>query len=699
MSSPFPRHGSAYAATLLLLVGCDGGASRSRQLDDGGGASGDATTAAGASGSAAMLASSVFADDQVLEVEIQLSDEDWQTLEEHGNEEIYFPASVSIRGGDFAEFSVERIGFRHKGSWTLNHCWDDFGGERSYAAECAKLSYKMKFDEYETDARFEGLKRLNLHASSGDATKLRELLAYDTFNAFGVVAPRAVPARLTINGELQGVFIAVEVIDGRFTAAHFPEGGDGNLYKEMWPRTTISDASMVDSLHANEDTPDVSDMQQFASAVASATEATFLDAMDPWVDLDAMLHYIAVDRALKNWDGIMAFYGFDRPHNYYWYHDDGAEGRFHLIPWDLDNTFWQFDPVTAPEQWVLADPVPDWNVAPGSCEPMSIWEPGSSTRVTPPGCDPFLGLLAKTGWTRFTEIAAELIAGPIRYETLEAKITAFEALLEPLVAEDPLLDVGQWRSETQRFREILRNVASDLEAYVARGYTTQAPQQSLPEPAPEQFTESKLASGLLLDGVNNFEFSDAVAGEALTDSYSYADEAARGNLFWNTTEPLNGGGDFRFEFEYFSNPGDPWNEWSAAVLQTDGSQQVDVSAFTQISMTVVADSARTLRVRIASPAYEEQFNGAWTEFGTELSVGTTPITVKLRIDRFFYPDWAKDGWGAGQGWTTDDSAALAILLRRFSGLLFAPLAHTDAAGELVGDRDPGFIQVDDIYFQ
>jgi hypothetical protein len=53
-----------------------------------------------------------------------------------------------------AEFA--EIGVRHKGSYSLHHCWDEFDGVRSYADECAKLSLELKFDHTDADAWFDG---------------------------------------------------------------------------------------------------------------------------------------------------------------------------------------------------------------------------------------------------------------------------------------------------------------------------------------------------------------------------------------------------------------------------------------------------------------------------------------------------------------------------------------------------------------
>jgi hypothetical protein len=40
----------------------------------------------------------------------------------------------------------------------LEHCWDEFDGARKYADECAKLSFKLKYDRHRKGARFDGLR-------------------------------------------------------------------------------------------------------------------------------------------------------------------------------------------------------------------------------------------------------------------------------------------------------------------------------------------------------------------------------------------------------------------------------------------------------------------------------------------------------------------------------------------------------------
>lgn len=413
-------------------------------------------------------ASEIFAANTVLEYRLVIEAADLTSLEQHGDLEQYVPATLTVRGGVIGSLDLGRIGVRHKGDVSLHHCWNS--GSRSYVDECAKLSYKLKLDEYVTDTRLFGLKHLNLHASSSDPTMLRELLSYGLFSEFGIVAPRAVPASLYINHEMLGLFIAVEEIDGRFTAMHFPSGGDGNLYKETWPRIGQPDGYFIDGLKTNNDTgsADVSDIQALSAVVGRLTAANFEQSMSAWFDVDNLLHYLAVDRAIKNWDGITAFYKPESPHNFYLYHDNGAQARFHLIPWDLHGTILELDPYMD----VIAgrNQIPNINVAPASCLAISIWRTADDPGMTPPGCDPLLRYLAQTQWDKLTTIGNELLTGSFAVDHLKQRINGYSALIEPIIAVDPTIDPASWRGSVDQLPGTIETDRTDFAALLATGY-------------------------------------------------------------------------------------------------------------------------------------------------------------------------------------------------------------------------------------
>jgi len=425
-------------------------------------------------------AKEVFQDDRALRYYINISPKDLKHLEEHGNDEKYVPVTLVVKGDGFEEVDLGQVGFRHKGAWSLNHCWDFYGGVRNYQGiwgECSKLSYKFNFKKYDKETRFHGLKRLNLQAS-GDGSMIRELLAYSLFEDFGITVPRLAPAMLYINGRPAGLFLAAEEIDGRFTKFRYPQSGDGNLYKQAWPNPSLPADHYTSHLKTNDKAPDVSDLLAFAHAIGQTSAATFAKDMDHFIDINQMLHYIAVDRALQNFDGIMGFYSSYMSHNFYLYHDNAPGSRFQFIPWDLNAVLLGYDPYMEPQQWTSApNPIPNWNVKPASCKPMPITQTTGNKKVeitlTPPGCDKFLQLLAETQWDRFVKIGNKLLAGSLRYEVMNEKLTRWAAVLKPLVIADPTMDVTAWEAEVEKLRGILQAAPDKFRGFLNQGYIIQ----------------------------------------------------------------------------------------------------------------------------------------------------------------------------------------------------------------------------------
>jgi spore coat protein H len=637
----------------------------------------------------------LFVARQVLTVRLTMDPAVFEELEEHGNREEYVPAAARLERTGRDNVELAQLGVRHKGAYSLHHCWDEFGGVRSRERECAKLSLKLEFDAYDPQARFDGLKRLNLHASSGDASKLHELSAYQAFRDFGVDAPRALPARVFVNGQLLGLFIAVEEVDGRYTRAHFPDAPDGNLYKEVWPNAAADDAAFRLALETNEDSADVSGMRAFAEAVSSSAPETFEARLGPFVEIEPLLRYIAVDRALRNWDGIMAFYSRLSPHNFYWYQDDGPAPRFHLIPWDLDNTFWPFDPYMDPQQWVTAPPIPDFNAEPRDCEPRPIWESDGPEYVTPPRCDRLLDGLAEQHWPRLVELGRELSAGPLAPARLSALADEWVSLLEPLVAEDPTIDPAEFQSGVLEFRQVAAEVGPSLEAFLSEGLIQEAAVVDPIGPVPEEIDAPTLDEGLLIESPTNFEFVAPPTAAMPSGVFTYGDPLAAYGAAWSTDTPISGSADLLFSFTFSRGPGS-FDEWVGVGIS---SAETDVSGYSRVVAWLSADKERTVRLRLVSPAYDEQFGGVLAEFGMDFAVGPEPRPVVLAFEDVYYPSWAKQGWATGQGFPGTDAEALQQVLQRFSGLAFGPAATMDAAGELAAATETGHLRVDNIYFR
>jgi hypothetical protein len=426
----------------------------------------------------------VFDENRVQSYYLTISDEEYTRLMDLStlinpknlyevNEDRYVAAALNV-----GDTELPAIGVRFKGSYSIWGCVDQATHQRLSRVEpyfgsidvCQRFSFKLDFDRYDDRFRVDGLKKLNLHAMSADPSKMRERLGYSLFRDMGIVAPRAVHARLYINGQYHGLFAAVEQVDGRFTANRFPASGDGNLYKEIWPSKPVPEKSIKEeALRTNQDpaVANVSDYLQFQEAVVGSSESNFATRMAPHISLDELARYIVVDRAINNFDGIMAFYygnGWGPwNHNFYWYDVEG--GRFTLIPWDLDKVFWYPEPYF----WSGNAPhgngtVPNWNVKTKDCNGHTEYfdlvtvkngvRSDDSMQMREIDCDPFYdGQLA---------IAETFIAGPFSDASVAAKLEAWRVQIADAIAEDPLVDNAHWQTWVDNLRADLPKFHANL---------------------------------------------------------------------------------------------------------------------------------------------------------------------------------------------------------------------------------------------
>ncbi len=433
---------------MALVLGACGGGGDAPAGDAGLDA---AIDAAGPDAAPTVSADQVFDPTAVRRFELTVAPADWQWLQDHARDEQYVPAD--LRYGDVTR---ARIGLRFKGSvGSLAICFDG-NGQRT----CPKLSMKLDLDQYVAGQRFAGLEHLDLHAMMNDPSQMKDRLAYGLYRAAGVPAPRSVHARLIINGADQGLFALVEEIDGEFVEDHFRavDGGEGNLYKEVWPMHPGPDPYRA-ALETNRDpATSVDRMVRFAAALRTATPATFRAVIASWTDLPTLVSYLAVDRLIDHWDGIVGWYcpqnqpGGCRNHNYFWY-EESTRDRLWLVPWDLDLTLQVPSPIRSNYG------MPDWNASPSDCALrrvfLGLWG-------RPPACDHLIALMAQVLWPDYQARTAELLAGPASPAALEAEIAAMEALLAPEVASDP------FGPGTARWRQAVADLRADLPLLRAR---------------------------------------------------------------------------------------------------------------------------------------------------------------------------------------------------------------------------------------
>jgi spore coat protein H len=385
----------------------------------------------------------IFQEGVVRTYEVTLAEEDLAQVNANPAAEQYVPARLHFEGQTYDRYKGSAGAFVPPCTGADNY---------KTAPKAGKCSVKLSFNWTDPEGRFFGMKKLQLHAMIADASFLRERLGYSLVRDMGVPASRVVHARLVVNGLPEGLFALVEEIDGRFTPARFPDGGEGNLYKEIWPIWPDPDV-YLSALETNEDeNPSIDKMIRFKDAVLTEPEA-----MASWLDRDVMLRYLAVARVIMNDDGIFHFWcaegaAGNNPespanHNYFWYEAPDTD-RMWLIPWDLDHALNEDYRVAG---FARIHVEFDWTQPAPSCG-------CTSTMQAPAACDPLIQNL-RTWVDDYEERVDAFIAGPFSASNVDSKLAAWEAEIDPVVTEtagqNQAPSYDEWRQGTADLRGII----------------------------------------------------------------------------------------------------------------------------------------------------------------------------------------------------------------------------------------------------
>ncbi|MGL1934163.1 MAG: CotH kinase family protein [Fibrobacterales bacterium] len=244
--------------------------------------------------------------------------------------------------------TIRDIQVRYKGSFgAWADCTSGEMGSPEGEKTCIKLALKLKINsEKHSDRLFFGMKKLIFHHMHFYRDQMKERLSYWMHRQMGSIAPRAVHAKIKINGKLIGLFTHVEYIDGRFTRDRFKDG-EGNVYKEIIPLKydmVTPSPSLNYVLKTNEDEDPTHEIwQSLERDVLEANEPARIKAViRKNMDVPSLVSSVLTSMAIMHWDSPFVR---DDGHNSYWYADT-LTGKLYTIPWDMDNA--DFIPRMAP---------------------------------------------------------------------------------------------------------------------------------------------------------------------------------------------------------------------------------------------------------------------------------------------------------------------------------------------------------------
>jgi spore coat protein CotH len=273
---------------------------------------------------AAASADQFFDGSVVSDIHLTMSDSAWATLKENYLANTYYPCTFEWNGMVVGNATV-----RSRGSGTRNP---------------QKPGLRVDFNRYNTSQRFLGLKYIVLDNAWQDASMIKERVSMLLLGMMGIPAPRETHARLFMNGEYAGLYIAVEALDDVFVERTFGST-DGYLYEYNWESEyrfeyrgpELAAYRMFDPKTRTKD-PDAliwGPLEAMVRTMNVAPDAIFVREMSQYLDLGLFTRQIAIDAFMAESDGLLGDWGVN---NIYLYRP-GDSVRFQVLEWDKDNTF------------------------------------------------------------------------------------------------------------------------------------------------------------------------------------------------------------------------------------------------------------------------------------------------------------------------------------------------------------------------
>ena len=176
-----------------------------------------AVEALGGAGVAVRYESELFDTQEIIHIDIQMEESEWEDMLSHAAEETYYSCDVVIN-----DQTIRHVGIRPKGNTSLSAIVADPNTDR--------YSLKLEFDHYVDGQTCLGLDKLILNNNYADATNMKEALVYDMYQYLDADASLYNYAEVSVNGEYWGVYLALEAVEDSFLLRNYGTK-DGALYK------------------------------------------------------------------------------------------------------------------------------------------------------------------------------------------------------------------------------------------------------------------------------------------------------------------------------------------------------------------------------------------------------------------------------------------------------------------------------------
>lgn len=269
-----------------------------------------------------LTAKTLFDPDRLIQVEVTMDPEDWQSLRishrvtgENFAQIVekpydYYPATAIIDGQNIGPVGIRKKGF--------------FG-----SAISTRPSLKLKLDYAVEDQEFAGQDRLTFNNNNQDPTRAQSFLVYRFMNEAGVNSPRSNLARIIVNGEDLGIYTHVESVRKPFIKRLFGKS-KGDLWEGFAGDFTASEYGRIVHKWGKDDD---SETLQVLYDLLQNPDPVPLESFEKLLDVDAFITLWASEVLIGHWDG----YASNR-NNFYIFRPKKT-GLFYFTPWGPDSAF------------------------------------------------------------------------------------------------------------------------------------------------------------------------------------------------------------------------------------------------------------------------------------------------------------------------------------------------------------------------
>jgi spore coat protein CotH len=402
--------------------------------------------------------------DHIATVRIIMSEKDWESLTANAYAKDYYKADFW-----FDDELVPDVAVRTKGNASLMETvhWNS-----------PRFPLAIDFNLFNRARTFHGMQKVHFNNGWSDPTLLRDVISYEIFAEMDVPSPRASLVDLWVNDMHLGVYTMAEAVDKSFLQRHFTNA-TGNLYKPevaaarldwteenaykslsifgMAPAQTeenpilklnIGGGPLLDILKAldvedlfpalgsanksqaaalspavmprnliegaglktNTNNPDYSGLLKFLDVLNNEPDETFPQEIEKVLDVDEALRFFAVSACIVHLDNYIGI-----GHNTYLYE---VNGKFSLIPWDLNMTFGTFN------GGIRKDGIINYYIDEPTAGPMKRFPLVNRLLSYPPYLEKYRGYMQ------------ELLDGPFSLDVVLPRIDQLVELVRPYAKAD-----------------------------------------------------------------------------------------------------------------------------------------------------------------------------------------------------------------------------------------------------------------------